>query len=47
MFLDDDCVLRSGWWSLIANSGALEKPNVGEVWGVNCTAVRCRREVLS
>ncbi|MCY0891865.1 MAG: glycosyltransferase family 2 protein [Pyrobaculum arsenaticum] len=46
MFLDDDCVLRSGWWSWIADSGVLEKPNVGEVWGVNWDATDDRKRYL-
>jgi glycosyltransferase involved in cell wall biosynthesis len=35
MFLDDDCVLNSGWWSWVEKSEAMANPRVGEIWGIN------------
>jgi len=35
MFVDDDVVLRSGWWKWMIDSRVLENPRVGEVWGIN------------
>ena len=35
MFVDDDVVLRDGWWRWVIDNGVLENPKVGEVWGIN------------
>jgi glycosyltransferase involved in cell wall biosynthesis len=46
MFLDDDCVLNSGWWSWVEQDRILEDPFVGEVWGVNWDATSERERFL-
>lgn len=46
MFLDDDCMLNEGWWNWVVQNGALEKPKVGIVWGINWDASPERRRFL-
>lgn len=46
MFVDDDCVLRDGWWQWVVDNGVLEDAGVGEVWGVNWDASPERRVAL-
>jgi len=35
MFIDDDAVLRDGWWRWIEENRVLSNPSVGEIWGIN------------
>lgn len=46
MFLDDDAVLRDGWWEWIILNKILEAPDVGEIWGINWDADDTRRRYL-
>ena len=46
MFVDDDVVLRPGWWKWVVESRVLEDPKVGEVWGINWDADPTRERLL-
>lgn len=43
-FLDDDAVLRPGWWEV--SKELIKDPTVGEVWGINWDLDRRRKEYV-
>lgn len=47
MFLDDDAVLRPGWWEWVEVNKVLEDGAVGEVWGINWDVDPARERLLS
>ena len=47
MFVDDDVILRDGWWSWVLENKALEDKIVGEIWGINWDASPERERFLA
>ncbi|MEM1831089.1 MAG: glycosyltransferase family 2 protein [Sulfolobales archaeon] len=35
MFVDDDVILKDGWWNWVEENKVLEDEKVGEVWGIS------------
>jgi len=46
MFVDDDVVLKDGWWRWVEERRVLENPRVGEVWGINWDSTPERERFL-
>ena len=46
MFVDDDVILRDGWWRWIEENRVLEDDEVGEVWGINWDVASARKGFL-
>ncbi len=42
MFVDDDVLLKEGWWRWVEENEVLSKPEVGEVWGVSWDVTTAR-----
>jgi glycosyltransferase involved in cell wall biosynthesis len=47
MFVDDDVVLKDGWWGWVLENKVLEDHGVGEVWGINWDATPERKKFLA
>lgn len=47
MFIDDDVILRDGWWKWIEENKVLMDQKVGEIWGINWDASPEREKFLS
>jgi hypothetical protein len=46
MFVDDDAVLNTGWWTWVDKHAVLYDGRVGEVWGINWDADPFRKSFL-
>lgn len=46
MFIDDDVVLRDGWWKWVEENKVLESEKVGEIWGINWDSTPERERFL-
>jgi glycosyltransferase involved in cell wall biosynthesis len=47
MFVDDDVILRDGWWNWMLANEVLEDKVVGEIWGINWDASPEREKFLA
>ena len=47
MFMDDDVILKDGWWKWIEDNKVLMDQKVGEIWGINWDASPEREKFLS
>ena len=46
MFMDDDVMLKEGWWKWIMENRIMEDPRVGEIWGINWHASPEKKKLL-
>ena len=46
MFIDDDVILKGGWWDWVEENNVLGNPKVGEVWGVDHDVTSTRRKFI-